>query len=265
MKANKDLKGHYETIYKNDEKNYFSKFIGGKDISETNEVVMRNLPEDLSNMVVVDIGCGEGFLIAEIAQKFECTAIGVDYSSTAINNAKERFSYQNLSFECVDIENFEKNVDVIISNGTLEHLKNPFEILSKYNDLLSSGGFIYITCPHFYNLRGLIWITLSKLLDVPMSLSDIHSITPMDVKRWAKDLNLSLEVIESYDHKRASGEIMINDMRKRLTNALSDARLSNNNVDQLLQFSLDFFEYQALYPKNIVLEGQNMLYILRKS
>ncbi len=262
-KINEDLQKKYENIYVNDEAKYFSKFIDGKDISETNRVVLDNL-SDITGKVVVDLGCGEGALINEIAKLNPSKALGIDYSETAIRNAKEKYQGPNISFECADIHNFDLSVDILISNGTFEHMDDPFSVLQKCVEKLAPGGRLYITCPHFYNLRGFIWITLSKLFNVPMSLTDVHNITPMDIKRWADKLEVKIVKTESYDHKRASGELMLTDMKKRLTNALSDGGMDNRNVNILLSFCHDFFVYQETMNKHIQLDGMNMLYILQK-
>jgi 2-polyprenyl-3-methyl-5-hydroxy-6-metoxy-1,4-benzoquinol methylase len=263
-KLNEDLQKRYESIYVNDETKYFSKFLEGKDISETNKVVLDNLC-DINGKVVVDLGCGEGALINEVIKFNPARAIGIDYSETAIKNAKEKYQSHNILFECADIQEFDLAVDVLISNGTFEHMDDPFSLLQKCVEKLSPGGRIYITCPHFYNLRGFIWITLSKLFNVPMSLTDVHNITPMDFKRWSDKLGVEIIKTVSYDHKRATGELMLTDMKKRLTNALRDAGMDNSKVDSVLSFCQDFFIYQEKINKHIQLDGMNMLYILQKN
>lgn len=261
---NRKLKKDYEEIYIRDETMYFSKFIDGVDISDTNKVVLENL-EDLVGKVVIDLGCGEGILLNQIVGMGCARAIGVDYSIAAIENARKRFVVHNLEFFCDDILNLDFRADIIISNGTLEHMDDPLGTLEKCASLLNDGGLIYLTCPHFYNLRGIIWITLQKLFDVPMSLTDIHSITPLDIERWSRFLGLEIVKTQSYDFHRATGTILLNDLRKRLNNALADAKMDNSKVDKLLEFCADFILYQESFENQIQLEGQNMLYVLRKA
>ena len=264
MKNNKDLINKYNHIYQTDQKLYFSKYLNGIDISETNKIIIENLP-DLTDKVVVDLGCGEGELISQIAKLGAKKAIGIDYSLSAIEIAKKSFNESNLYFKCSNINDFNQQVDIIISNGTLEHLDNPLDTLEKIRKNLKNEGLVFITCPHFYNLRGFIWVTLNKLLDVPMSLTDIHNITPADIEFWAKKSNLKLTFEKSYDYSRASGNIMLTDMQKRLMNALNDANLNTDRVGELLNFCENFFEYQLKYPEKIKLEGMSKLYILTRT
>lgn len=263
MNDNKDLMNNYNQIYQSDQKLYFSKYLNGIDISETNKIVIENLPY-LNDKVVVDLGCGEGDLINQIAKLGAKKAIGIDYSLPAIEKARNLFNESNLTFECSNINDFNQQADLIITNGTLEHLDNPLEILQNIQKKLKNGGLVFITCPNFYNLRGFIWVTLNKLLNVPMSLTDIHNITPSDIERWSKESGMRLLKQESYDLNRANGDLMITDMNKRLTNALNDANLPNNKVNSLLSFCKNFFEYQDKHPECIKLEGMSKLYILSK-
>jgi 2-polyprenyl-3-methyl-5-hydroxy-6-metoxy-1,4-benzoquinol methylase len=261
VKNNKDLVNKYENIYKTDQKLYFSKYINGIDISETNKIIIENLP-DLKDKTVVDLGCGEGELINLISKLGAKKAIGIDYSLSAIEIAKNKFSQENLIFECTNIKDFNEDVDIIILNGTIEHLDSPLDFFKQINKKLKKDGLLLITCPHFYNIRGFIWVTLNKLLDVPMSLTDLHCITPNDIEIWASQSNMKMYKQESYDLTRANGDLMITEMNRRLTNALHDAKLPNNKVTSLLDFCKSFFEYQEKFPESIKLEGMSKLYIL---
>lgn len=262
MKNKIILKKKYDQIYENDQKLFFSKYVNGKDISETNQIVLDNLPS-LEGKVVVDLGCGDGELIYQIAKLGAKKAIGIDYSEPAIELANNSFQGPNLRYECCNLDDSKEKVDIVITNGTLEHLDEPGEILRKLQLTLNAGGLIYVTCPHFYNLRGFIWITLNKLLEVPMSLTDLHNITPSDMEKWSIEANLKLIKQMSYDYSRANGERMILDMKKRLTNALSDAKLPTDKINSLLDFCENFFEYQKKYPNDLSLEGMSKLYILQ--
>ena len=165
-------------------------------------------------------------------------------------------------YECCNLDDFNEKVDIIITNGTLEHLYEPGEILRKFQLILNTDGLIYVTCPHFYNLRGFIWVTLNKLFEVPMSLTDLHNITPSDMEKWANEAGFQIIKQESYDLSRSNGDLMINDLQKRLTNALRDSKLPINKVISLLKFCKNFFQFQNKFPENLKLEGMSKFYIL---
>ena len=77
-------------------------------------------------------------------------------------------------------------VDVVVSCGTLEHMSDPRQELCRMIELVDGKGTIILTCPYFLNIRGFVWMTLALLLDVPMSLTDKHFISPFDIEGWLK-------------------------------------------------------------------------------
>ncbi len=259
MKTNQDLKSFYESIYQKGETTYFSKFENGANRSAHDEFVLKNLTE-IEGKSVLDIGCGTGGLIHKIALKGASHAYGIDYSKSAIETAKEKHHSDNCTYSSLDFNDWKKSVDIIISCGTFEHMDEPWAMMKKVSDLMKPEGELILTCPHFYNIRGLIWISLQKLLDVPMSLTDIHSISPADMAKWGKDAGLRIVAIESYDYERANGSWMLEDMKKRLTNALRDASLPNHKVDELLTWLKDLLEFNHNNPNGIKMEGANCLY-----
>lgn len=264
MKKNKDLQAFYEAIYRTGETKYFSKFQEGNNRSETDEVVLKNIG-DVSGKTILDVGCGTGALVRKISELGPLWIKGIDYSETAIRDAVETNSNELAFFEVCDFNTWNEKVDVIISCGTFEHMDAPSEFMVKMASLLTPSGKLILTCPHFYNIRGIIWITLQKLLDVPMSLTDVHSISPSDMAKWARDAGLVLSRIESFDYERGNGKWLIEDMKKRLSNALRDAKLSFNKVDEVLTWVNDLIDYNEATQAGMRLEGATCLNLFEKS
>jgi 2-polyprenyl-3-methyl-5-hydroxy-6-metoxy-1,4-benzoquinol methylase len=259
MKQNSDLKAFYESIYQVGETKYFSKFENGSNKSENEEIVLKHLG-DLNNKKVLDIGCGTGSLVQKIAEAGAAHVIGIDYSETAIKTAQSTHHHPNAQYRFVDFTTWNEPMDIIISCGTFEHLDDPQEMMNKISSLLNPGGTMILTCPHFYNIRGIIWITLQKLLNIPMSLTDVHSISPADMVRWSKNCNLELDIIESFDYARGNSQWMIEDLKKRLTNALKDANYPNDKVDLLLNWLNDYVKYNESSTDPNHLDGATCLY-----
>jgi len=97
-----------------------------------------------SNDILVDFGCGGGFLLANI----ECKGkIGIEPNSSArddvINSGAEYFS----SAENALSELGENYADVIISNHALEHTHSPLLELKVLHKLLKIGGKIHFVVP----------------------------------------------------------------------------------------------------------------------
>ena len=98
------------------------------------------------------------------------------------------------------------------------------------------------TCPSFLNIRGYVWMSLSILFEVPMSLTDLHFICPFDMEDWAKKLDMKIEW-HTIDEDVGNGKRLIVDMEKRLTNALRDAGLDNSRVPKLIEWLNKAIQY----------------------
>ncbi len=246
---NSELKAVYDRVYAQGKESFFS--FPTMDIS-------REVVAELSwkGKHVLEIGCGTGETAAVLAEA-GATVLAVDYSIEAIREARTRHEHPSLQFESRSFDEVEGNFDVVVAQEVIEHTDEPLEFLRRLKGHLRDGGVIIITCPSFLNLRGVVWMTLATLLEVPMSLTDRHFISPADVEGWAGALGLSHE-FRTFRFSQAHGEDMIVDLRKRLTNALRDADLDNSRVEAFLEWLDHAKNYVDDSPSN----GAKALYRL---
>ena len=233
---NEGLKALYEKIYAEGKENFFT--FSTADISR--EVVSEL---DWKGLRALEIGCGTGetaYLIAELGAK---EILAFDYSEQAIIEAKERYNLKNLVFRVGSFEDIEGSYDCIVMQEVIEHTDDPFAVLSLLSRKIHEGGHLIVTCPSFVNVRGIIWMALQILFQVPMSLSDKQFILPADMIRWGNELGMSLQW-RTFRHSQAQGDLMLVDMKKRLTNALRDAGMDNSKVDDLLAWFKDANQFQ---------------------
>lgn len=255
--TNADLREIYEGVYQKGEGSFFSRFSSGVDDSENDTVVLS--ATDWKGKTVLDIGCGTGHTAAAIAAAGAAHVYGIDYAPTAIEQAQAAHQQTGLSFRTMSAADWTEPVDVILSCGTLEHMDDPGEELRRMVSLTATGGEVIVTCPYFVNLRGFVWMTLAKLFDTPMSLTDRHLISPFDIEGWLERTTHRLHRTIAFDFDRANGRLMLEDMRKRLTNALRDGGLPNDRVPALMDWLgavVDYHERTA-QPS---LGGRNALY-----
>jgi ubiquinone biosynthesis O-methyltransferase len=264
MVDNKKLQEKYDDVYQNGKEIFFSRFINGKDTSETDKVVWESI--DWSDKKVIDIGCGTGETAAGVARLEASSVLGIDYSDNAIKIANERHNIDNLrfkvgSFESVKLSN-ENLFDVVMSLGTLEHMDDPKKVLIEMLEMVNKNGQVILTCPYFINTRGIVWMTLALLLDVPMSLTDKHFISPFDIREWLIDTDFELSKATYFDYNQANGEAMIPDMNKRLKNALRDANLPTEGVPKMIKWLQNVVNHEsdALHEMN----GSSALYIIER-
>lgn len=103
-------------------------------VKQRNNYVIRIMEDRKYTGLVLDVGCGTGRLVCEIAKK-GIYAIGVDYAKEMIDIAKENAKKLQLSkarFECCSIFNYHlepNKYDVISANGFIEYIS--YESLNK--------------------------------------------------------------------------------------------------------------------------------------
>jgi trans-aconitate methyltransferase len=192
---------------------------------------------------VLDVGCGEGDLSAMLSFAGAKKVDGIDYSEKAVVCAKSKINIESVNFKIEDAHAVKGKYDAIVMAGVLEHIDHPFDLIDKMiNENLNDGGVIITASPSFLNPRGYVWMTLQILLDVPMSLSDVHFFTPSDFNNYAADKHLKVSMT-SIDHDWAGGSRTILDFKKRLVNALKDKELNNENVPEFLEWFDEAIKY----------------------
>lgn len=81
---------------------------------------------------VLDIGCGNGFLSYELAQKV-ARVVGVDNDGNNITFARTRYHHPHLEYILGDATTFyfKETFNVIILSNVLEHIQNRIDLLKK--------------------------------------------------------------------------------------------------------------------------------------
>jgi trans-aconitate methyltransferase len=101
---------------------------------------------------VLDVGCGDGKVTAEIAQAVPRGAVtGVDASMEMITFAQKAFppkQHPNLEFEVMDARKIRspRRFDVVFSNAALHWVDDHEAILRGIASVLQSGGRLIISC-----------------------------------------------------------------------------------------------------------------------
>lgn len=235
MRKNDQLKEIYNKAYE-----------GNKNYSGDKESFFTFPTDDITNFIaanidftgktVLEVGCGTGETAMAIAQGNAKEVLAVDYSQEAINSCKLRHQAPNLSFATEDYHHITRTFDYVVLQEVIEHLDNPEKAILELMERVAPGGALVLTCPNFTNLRGHVWMTLQLLLNVPMSLTDLHFFSPFDFIDIAERNHLALEWT-TFAHDRVyNPEKLVHDMRKRLTNALRDAKLDNSRVEIMLEW-----------------------------
>lgn len=102
---------------------------------------------------VIDMASGEGYG-AEVLSRSAAAVVGVDANPEAHAHASARYVRENLRFErgLVETHGEQGSADVVVFLQTIEHLRDPAQVLEHFNWLLSPGGTAYISTPNVLTL-----------------------------------------------------------------------------------------------------------------
>ena len=135
------------------------------------------------------------------------------------------------------LSKIKEKFDVIVSNGTLEHMDDPLKMLKLFKKCLNPKGCIIITSPNWTNPRGYMLLTLWYLFKAPITLADLDYFTLIDFQNFDKKLGMKL-IWKTFDRSWSAGDVLISDFKKKLPNVLHDIRLPSNEkqIDSFVQW-----------------------------
>ena len=149
-------------------------------IRQRNDYVIKVINECKNAELFLDVGCGTGDLVCEVAKK-GINAIGVDFAKEMIDIAKKN-RLEKTKFECCSIfdYNFEPNkYDVISANGLIEYISH--QELNKFLELsskaLKSGGSLVLGSRNrLFNLFSLNTFTEDEINENDVNLMLLEAI-----------------------------------------------------------------------------------------
>ena len=222
MRKNKELETFYQSVYLKGEKKHFTPFVTkGTTSTEAKEVIKEM---KWKGKRVLDVGCGTGNFAREVAKKDAKYVLGIDYADEAIKIAEKTNKRKNLKFKKLDVIKLDEKFDIIVSIGTIEHMDNPIKIIKKLKSCLNKNGKIILTTPNWTNPRGYVLMTLWFLFNAPITLADLHYLTPNEHLKMAKKVNMKLKW-RTIEHSWGNGEIMIKDFQRRIPNVMRDMKM----------------------------------------
>lgn len=260
MRKNKELETFYQSVYLKGEKKHFTPFVTkGTTSTEAKEVIKEM---KWKGKRVLDVGCGTGNFAREIAKKDAKYVLGIDYADEAIKIAEKNNKEKNLKFKKLDVIKLDEKFDIIVSIGTIEHMDNPIKIIKKLKSCLNKNGKIILTTPNWTNPRGYVLMTLYFLFNAPITLADLHYLTPNEHLKMAKKVNMKLKW-RTIEKSWAHGDILIQDLQKRLPNVLKDSNLPMNpkNIKNFIKW---LKENVLPFENSLPQSGATGLYVFSK-
>ncbi|RUM41186.1 MAG: SAM-dependent methyltransferase [Desulfocapsa sp.] len=160
------------------------------------------------NESLLDIGCGDGKITAEIAEQLpEGEVLGIDSSPDMIALARKHFpqsNHPNLSFELADASHllFEKQFDLVFSNAALHWIKDHKPVLSGIQKSLKAEGRAFLQMGGKGNAEAIIslvdkiinekeWRPFFTDFSFPYSFYE-----PEEYTQWLNEANLRPKRVE---------------------------------------------------------------------
>jgi len=180
--------------------------------------VIQLLPQ---NGTLIEIGCGVGITLAMIKKQrpdVKIIAADIDAKCLAITGERVPDAQQVTIVADRPFSEIGSGYDIIIASHVLEHLKNPYDSIKQFMEMLKPGGHLIVAVPNpvrpnifFGNImkkdyvnRGHVyawdrshWINfLERILNLnvieyPVDFIPVYPISKFTGKPWARNLQMA--------------------------------------------------------------------------
>lgn len=147
LKANIELHTQLADVYKESEPHY------RPENRARVEEIIRSLSTDKGEGVLLDVGCGIGFII-DIAKKYFSRIVGIDITEAMLEKVDTSSDSCDIEVKVAEIENmpFDGNsYDVVTAYAVIHHLHELKPAFQEIHRVLKPGGSFYTdTDPNYY-------------------------------------------------------------------------------------------------------------------
>ena len=145
-----------------------------------------------ANDIVLDIGCGNGLVDIDLANKAK-QIIGIDINKLNIEKAQKNCNKPNIKYICADATayDFKEKIDSIILSNVLEHIENRVDFLKKISKLSPK---ILVRVP-LLTRDWLVIYKMEKKLEYRLDRTHYIEYTEEEFKKEIEKASIKLERI----------------------------------------------------------------------
>lgn len=152
--------------------NYYSRYGSHTHNSEMTKARYRELLEGFEpyrkTNNILDLGCGMGFFLEEAKAK-GWNVYGTEFSDNAVEGGRK--IGVNMSKAPITTDTFANEMfDVITSFEVIEHINNPLEEIKIIQNILRSGGMMYVTTPNYNAIERILLKDRYDIFEYPEHL-----------------------------------------------------------------------------------------------
>ncbi|MCX6169000.1 MAG: class I SAM-dependent methyltransferase [Ignavibacteriales bacterium] len=151
---------------------------------------------------LLDIGCAEGVLANEARKKYDLEiAVGIELNENAAKVARTKLDKVLVGdIENMNLDFSERYFDCIICADILEHLKDPWKVLSYLKNILDNDGTVIISLPNLRHIVPVLKIIFNRFEYTDSGILDrthLRFFTLHTMKKMIDECGFRIESINS--------------------------------------------------------------------
>lgn len=118
---------------------------------------------------LIDVGCGDGYLLKEIARKLpEIDLFGIDLSENRVEMAKKFVPTAMLkTADAQDMPFEDQTFDIVVCSEVIEHCLDDTKVLAELSRISKPNSFLILTAPNFYTFESISRVLIGRRIAPP--------------------------------------------------------------------------------------------------
>jgi len=115
---------------------------------EVADDLMARLPQGLNPRTLLDVGCGTGYLVSHLSQRYDALSIGLDIAPGMLAEARRRHAGLPIRWLTGSAEQLplaDRSIDLMVSSLALQWCDSPAGFLAQAARVLRPGGWLAFT------------------------------------------------------------------------------------------------------------------------